>query len=214
MKQTLARWVLASMAGALGASSAHATDVKLGFTFLDADAIVQGFLVLDDSVLSGVYNGGLPPANDGFVDFGKIKSLSLYYNPGEYASGGGTFSLGDYSTLRFTSDVPLDFYATAEPAGNDVAWQWEAALGGLDCGTMGGHMAFELGRSAGSAAPTALGPACMAGTEGDVVRHPTLHSLYLDSSYVPPPVPEPSSLALMLGGIGIVSVFARRRKTR
>ena len=79
--------VAMSLLAGLGAMhSAHAVDVKFNFTFLDADASVQGFFIVDDSALSGVYNGGTVPADGGLIDFSKVKDLSLDYHAGEFAA--------------------------------------------------------------------------------------------------------------------------------
>lgn len=200
--------LVAALAGLGLAPSAQAVDVKFGFTFMDTDALIQGYFIVDDSVLAGVYNHGTPPADGGLIDFSKVKDLSLDYSAGEFASGGGHFTLKDYSSLMWTSDTPVNFHA------DDIAWDWEASLGSaLTCDSSVGHVAFAFGRAAGSDAPTALGPTCMAGTHPDVYRHPSLMSLYLDTSYVPPPpVPEPSTYALMLAGLGVMGWSARRRK--
>lgn len=207
--------VFMSLVAGLGlVQNATATDVKVNFTFLDADASIYGYVILDDSVLGSVYNGGTMPADGGLIDFSKVKELSLDYSSGEFASAGGHFTLADYSSLQWTSDVPIDFYTDIPPAGNDIAWQWEAQLGvgALNCTNTVGHVSFSLGRVAGGGAPTALGPTCMAGTTPDVSRIPTLHNLYLDTSYVPTtPVPEPSTYALMLAGLGVLGWSARRR---
>lgn len=195
-----------SLLAGLGAMhSAQAVDVKFNFTFLDADARIQGYFIVDDSVFSSVYNGGTPPANGGLIDFSKVKDLSLDYMAGEYASDGGHYTLADYSSLMWTSDIPVDF-------SSDIGYDWRTSLGGLDCVSNTGHVAFAFGRAQGSPAPTAVGPTCMAGTSPSVVRHPSLLSLYSDPSYVPPtPVPEPSTYALMLAGLGIVGWSTRRR---
>jgi hypothetical protein len=209
-KSIRAMSLLAGLAGLGLAPGAQAVDVKFAFNFMDTDARINGYFIVDDSVLAGVYNHGTPPADGGLIDFSKVKELNLHYQPGEYASGGGDFTLADYSSLMWTSDVPVDFYA------EDIVWDWQAKLGtgAFVCGSAGSsHVAFAFGRASGSGAPTAMGSTCMAGTEPDVVRVPSLMNLYLDTSYVPPtPVPEPSTYALMLAGLGIVGWSARRRQ--
>ncbi|RQP22883.1 PEP-CTERM sorting domain-containing protein [Piscinibacter terrae] len=200
--------VAMSLLAGLGAMhSAQAVDVKFNFRFTDADASVQGFFIVDDSALSNVYNGGTVPADGGLIDFSKVKDLSLDYMAGEFASGGGHYTLADYSSLTWTSDMPVNFHS------DDIAWDWASSLGaGLDCTTAVGHVAFSFGRAGGSSAPTSVGPTCMAGTSPDVYRQPSLYSLYMDTSYVPTPVPEPGTYALMLAGLGVVGWSARRRR--
>src|SRR5689334_20052311 len=111
MKKTLASLIVAGLGGLGFAQSAQAVDVKFGFTFLDMDASIQGYFIVDDSILSTIYNGGTMPADGGMVDFTKVKAISLDYAAGEDASGSGHYTLADYSSLRWTSDVPLDFYS-------------------------------------------------------------------------------------------------------
>jgi len=162
-------------------------------------------------VLPTIYDGGLPPVNDGFIDFSKVREISLHYNAGEYADGGGDFTLADYSSLRWTSDIPLDYYTDVYPAGNDIAWQWGNPAGCGNAPTSGKSFAF--GRAPGSSAPTEVDSMCMAGTDPSVSRQPWLYSLYLDTSYIPTtPIPEPSTYGLMLVGLSALWLGARRRK--
>ncbi|MBW8829563.1 MAG: PEP-CTERM sorting domain-containing protein [Burkholderiales bacterium] len=215
MKKKLAKLTLLSALGCIGyVQDALAVDVKFGFTFLDADAKVQGYFIVDDSVLPTIYNGGLPPVNDGFIDFNKVHGISLRYSAGELAEGGGDFTLADYSSLRWTSDVPLDFYTDVPPAGNDIAWQWGLASP-TGCGSgQTTRNAFAFGRAPGSSAPTEVGSTCMAGTNPSVLRQPSLLSLYLDTNYVPAAaVPEPSTYGLMFAGLGALWFGTRRRKS-
>jgi|GEM_PF-6925406 len=212
MNKKLAKLTMLSVLGCIGhVHDAAAVDVKFRFTFLDADATVQGYFVVDDSVLPTIYNRDLPPVNDGFIDFSKVHEISLQYSPGEFADGGGDFTLADYSSLRWTSDVPLDFYTDVPPAGNDIAWQW----GPMGCGSVqtSGN-AFAFGRAPGSSAPTEVDSTCMAGTNPSVVRRPSLLSLYLDTNYVAvSAIPEPSIYGLMLAGLCALWLRTPRRKS-
>lgn len=213
MKRTLASLIVAGLGGLGFAQSAQAVDVKFGFTFLDMDARVQGYFVVDDSILPTIYNGGTTPANGGMVDFTKVKEISLDYDAGEDASGSGHYTLADYSSLRWTSDVPLNFYTDVYPAGNDIAWQWSDHPGSPHgCNSSYDHGLFAFGRAAGSQAPTEVAGNCMAGTAPDVYAHPSLISLYLDTSYVSAPVPEPSTYALLAAGLAAIGLATRRRK--
>ena len=209
-KQLALLTVLSSLVGIGFAPAAHAVDVKFNFVFLDADADINGYFIIDDSVLPTIYNGGSAPVNDGLVDFTKIKELSLHYNPGELASGGGDFSLADYSSLRWTSYVPLAFNSDPDAGETNIAYQWNNSR---TCDATAVDGVFSFGRAAGSFAPTAAGATCMAGSESDVFRVPSLLALFIDPTFVPPAIPEPSTYALMALGLGVIGLASRRRKS-
>jgi hypothetical protein len=139
------------------------------------------------------------------IPMDSIQSLSVTVKDAD--AGNGTFGKNDFTGVMFYSPTMLDF--THQLVGQMVGSAWPTPFGEL--GALGGAGDFNLfGNSA--AAPTGIAAFSIA-TNGlnDGAELMYVTSIAASGAPGPSPVPEPSSWALLMAGLGMVALRAHRK---
>jgi PEP-CTERM motif len=214
----------ASVAAALsiGAVSAQAAVSIISTSMLDPYG--YGSLTLVETFSSA--STGSQPASfigDGYVQ--TVSSTNSYANPNDLANGFGSASNNFYTLPRATAGAPLDmapyevvwnagvsatrfglFWGSPDQGSNKVTF----LLGGVEVGGAG-NGTFSITSGDGQNANSTyyvLG----AGGVFDQVRFSTGNIAFEFDNLAVAAVPEPGEWAMMLAGLGVVSLIARRRR--
>lgn len=131
------------------------------------------------------------------IGAGQIGSFTVV----DGAFGGDTFRVTDFgSVIGTTSAVPATDYASAP----DLGYDFGAALA---------HPAFSQGViSFGAGSYRISGLLDQSVMLDGLPLNATVGAVRLTVSAVPLPVPEPSSYAMLIAGLGLVGALARRRR--
>lgn len=150
----------------------------------------------------------------GLISMDKIDTLSVTVTGA--GAGNGTFGKSDFASMVFSFQGHLDFNGELLGQGSDPS---SGVFGGMQSsfnliansyGTVGGP----------AAAPSGVSQFIMI-TNGKLNfdspgPYPEMYTLYVTSIIATPlaAVPEPETYAMLLGGLGLIGVAARRRKSR
>jgi hypothetical protein len=205
------------------AASAHAAVSVVSTSLLDPNG--YGSLTLVET-FSSYAVGTLPSsfiAGDGFVQ--AVSSANSYANPNDLANGFGSASNNFYTLPRATNGSPLDmapyevvwnagvnatqfglFWGSPDQGSNKITF----LLGGVEVGGAG-NGTFSITSGDGQNANSSY-YVLDAGGVFDQVRFSTGNIAFEFDNLAVAAVPEPGEWAMMMAGLGVVSLIARRRK--
>jgi hypothetical protein len=190
MNKTIKR-AAAILAAAVLATPAFAAQETFNLAWSGAtfgnDAKATGEITIDTSAINSSYTDIMFPDS-------RVSDLSVTISGAR--TGNGTFGLSDFSFAAVWAPSPLDFskelvgqsLTTGGTWGQSNAMDGDFNLFAANPSAPNGTWYFELTTSAGG---------------GDTMALTSMT-----------PVPETSNVALMLAGLGLVGVVARRRKAQ
>jgi hypothetical protein len=214
--------VSAAAALSICAVSAQAAVSVVSTSLLDPNG--YGSLTLVETFSSAA--AGTQPASfvgDGYVQ--TVSSTNSYANPNDLANGFGSASNNFYTLPRATAGAPLDmapyevvwnagvsatkfglFWGSPDQSSNKITF----LFGGVEVGGAG-NGTFSITSGDGQNANASY-YVLDAGGVFDQVRFSTGNIAFEFDNLAVAAVPEPGEWAMMMAGLGVVSLIARRRR--